>query len=554
MKYLYLFLLAVIQTPLFAQVAFKNFDIYPGVGSSSPNRLINYKGNMYFVATTSVYGTELWTIDKNDNAQILADINPGYNSSNPEVIGEVNGKLIFIATDTTHGDELWITDGTTTGTKLLKDIYPGKKSGAIFGQTNIFNINIKSALNGKLYFVAETAAYGRELWATDGTDTGTYLVADIQPGPGSSSPFDINIINGKVFFWANDGTHYYEPWVSDGTQAGTMLLKDINPTAGGFYYNATIVSNGLLYFWAQSGYTSSDVAVWVTDGTTAGTQALKNGRNGSGTHISKFVAYKNKVYYWNHSDTGLAGQLWVTDGTNAGTHVFSNAAPNMYMHCSKEFLVFKDKLYFTGGLYRQDTFSSCELWVTDGTDAGTKLVIDLDRNNGSTPSYLTSLGDYIYFLAEDTGYVNLYRTDGTATGTQLLAPYNATNKNAFDWGFSLPLHAYNNKIWMNAAFTNTGIELWSVEDLFPQGIKTSMGNQINTTLYPNPAHNNFTIKTTTTFKAGNITLTDVTGRIIKTEKLYHNEQSISLQGIAPGMYIADVWLDDKRYTTRLTVE
>ena len=34
------------------------------------------------------------------------------------------------ATDLDHGAELWRTDGTGAGTVLVKDIYPGEKSGA----------------------------------------------------------------------------------------------------------------------------------------------------------------------------------------------------------------------------------------------------------------------------------------------------------------------------------------------------------------------------------------------------------------------------------------
>lgn len=547
MKYLYLLLLSLLHAPIFAQIVFKNYDIDPGADSSSPWHFTNYNGNMYFCAFTKAYGAELWMIDKNGSTQMLTNINNGNNSGAPEILGEINGKLILAATDSAHGIELWITDGSAAGTKLLKDIYPGNQSSLVYGIPGC-------VYNGRLYFSAATAASGLELWSTDGTDTGTHLVADINPGASASSPAYFNVINGKLVFWADDGTHDYEPWITDGTQAGTTMLKDINPSAGSQYHNSTLISNGLLYFWAVTSGSFGGIKVWVTDGTPSGTIPLKAPTSPSGAFISKFVAYKGKVYYWNSQDTGIAAQLWVTDGTYAGTHVFSNAAPNTYFHCGRDFLVFKDKLYFTGGLYRQDTISGCELWVTDGTDAGTKLVVDLGGKYNSNPYYLASLGDYIYFLAQDSDVINMYRTDGTTAGTQLLAPNNATNKKAFNWGYEHTLHLYNNKLWTLASFTNTGMELWSVEDMFPQSINISSSKNTFITLYPNPAHHNFTIKTTTAFKAGSITLTDVTSRVVKTEKLYNNQQTIPLQGIAPGMYIADVWLDDKRSTQKLVVE
>ena len=58
----------------------------------------------------------------------------------------------FQAEDPVHGDELWKTDGTSLGTVLVKDIYPGRdsslpedlKPGYFFG-----NISVSSVDNTK---------------------------------------------------------------------------------------------------------------------------------------------------------------------------------------------------------------------------------------------------------------------------------------------------------------------------------------------------------------------------------------------------------------------
>src|SRR6516164_4920736 len=50
------------------------------------------------------------------------------NQSQPNHFVALGNKLIFEATDGTHGRELWITDGTSSGTRLLKDINPGSAS------------------------------------------------------------------------------------------------------------------------------------------------------------------------------------------------------------------------------------------------------------------------------------------------------------------------------------------------------------------------------------------------------------------------------------------
>ena len=58
---------------------------------------------------------------------VNTDIGSGGNCY-PSSLTACNGKLFFAADDGTHGKELWMTDGTTTGTKMLADIYPGAAS------------------------------------------------------------------------------------------------------------------------------------------------------------------------------------------------------------------------------------------------------------------------------------------------------------------------------------------------------------------------------------------------------------------------------------------
>src|SRR5262245_34728643 len=79
-----------------------------------------------------------------------------------------------------------------------------------------------TAMNGLLYFEANDAIHGYELWKSDGTAAGTAIVKDINPGTGSSNPFNLTNVNGTLFFTANDGTNHQQLWKSDGTAAGTL--------------------------------------------------------------------------------------------------------------------------------------------------------------------------------------------------------------------------------------------------------------------------------------------------------------------------------------------
>jgi ELWxxDGT repeat protein len=109
--------------------------------------------------------------------RLLKDINAtsGLDGSSSPMRGHFDGKvLLFAATRPDVGQELWRTDGTSAGTWLLKDIDPGSSGSGPDGFVT---------LGGVSYFVAGTKTHGRELWRTDGTPLGTWMVKDIEPGP-----------------------------------------------------------------------------------------------------------------------------------------------------------------------------------------------------------------------------------------------------------------------------------------------------------------------------------------------------------------------------------
>src|SRR5262249_13146148 len=189
----------------------------------------------------------------------------------------VNWTLFFSAWDDTHGTELWKSDGTATGTVLVKDISAGSLNGFpyISSPCNLTNVN------GTLFFSADDRTHWWELWKSDGTAAGTVLVKDIYPG-GPSYPGSLTNVNGTRFFSAWGGTHGVVLWESDATAAGTTLAKDIFPGGftgyfGGYYINSSHPGNltnvnGTLFFTALG---ADGNGLWKSDGTEAGTVLAK---------------------------------------------------------------------------------------------------------------------------------------------------------------------------------------------------------------------------------------------------------------------------------------
>ena len=125
--------------------------------------------------------------------------------------------------------------------------------------------HIGEAVNfkGTLFFAASTDSTGVELWKTDGTKSGTFLVKDINPGKDGSSISDLFVHQDLIFFNANDGFHGSEIWYSDGTSEGTELFLDFNEFEDDTRIGSWFDFKGTLLFhatgWDSRGYYKIDI-------------------------------------------------------------------------------------------------------------------------------------------------------------------------------------------------------------------------------------------------------------------------------------------------------
>ena len=429
---------------------------------SYPNNFIEFSDRLYFTARNGSIGEEVWVTDgTTEGTQLLADIRPnesgdyfsyGSIAEDFTVAGE---RLFFVADNGDNGRELWVSDGTSEGTKLVKDINPGVTDGYFYPfeprVDNSFPDEL-IAIGDSIYFSANDGENGTELWVSDGTTKGTKLVKDINPGfddseyiyakigksrrlenprPLGSNPYDITEFNGKLYFSADDGTNGRELWVSDGTEAGTQLLADINPTVDEFSSNSSsyptnfIEFQDRLFFSASNGEQGDEL--WVTDGTTEGTQLFKDINPGTppdsfgSVRIDSspryFAVFDDLLFFT--ADNGSVGrELWVSDGTSEGTKLVKDIEPNVDTFDDGnlvfpegsgiyEFTEFNGRLYFTADTNE----TGRELWVTDGTTEGTQLVEDLYPGsrenydysfpNSSRPDFLTVVGNELFFSADN---------------------------------------------------------------------------------------------------------------------------------------------------------
>ncbi len=262
-----------------------------------------------------------------------------------------------------------------------------------------------------IYFSAFESVHGRELWRTDGTEEGTVLLIDLLPGveSGIDDDFYAVDVNGELFF-------YYDRalWITNGTVDGTVIVK----TAENFVVQLEeplINLDGTLYFNPQSR------SVWKSDGTEAGTVLLAGDISTAGVSPDMAFSSANGLLYFIGWDEICGYELWKTDGTVEGTMLVKDIIPGtesgIGSYISSEYLSSDGVLFFSA----TNGVDGYELWKTDGTASGTMQVKDINVSGNSSPSEFIGYNNEIYFLANDgVSGRHLWKTDGTSSGTNLV--------------------------------------------------------------------------------------------------------------------------------------
>lgn len=448
-----------------------------GTEAISPLRgrdLTSAAGKVFFDATTPGFGSELWRTDGTAvGTGMVGDLCPGacgfFDTPSAAVFIGAPQLLYFIRYNGATSD-LWRSDGTLTGTFIVKGTAVATES-AVLGDT--------------LVFVAEPPETGRELWATDGSTTGTVQLTEATAS--SSGVTQATIVENRLFFQAFEPASGRDLWVTEGTDATTRpldlavgsghalpqwptalddrLLTDITfalspSSANGLWIsdgspegttrlgpqmNATAPSaNGsdALFLGSASSF---DHDLWKTDGTAEGTVWLKDLSPGGFTTTGHFLPALGGTRFI--AVDGSAPGLWRSDGTVGGTISIASVFPTEAVPLDGRLIL------NVGG----------ELWHTDGWPQGTGLL-------SPAPQFVSRLtaagGGRAFFVAYSAGAGReLWATDGTAAGTTMVKDINPGTSDAFPiplFGADEPRFVeLNGLVYFVAAHDVHGYELWS---------------------------------------------------------------------------------------------
>lgn len=438
-------------------------------GGSSGDWILEYGSNGE-ASTSSVF--ELTALEAVDSAlEEPVKLTEAYSFLYRSELVNIGRVVYFMAGDDVQDMDLWRTDGTVEGTYMVKDM-PARRIGSNF-------VGEMFAMNDTLYFSATNGSYAGtyNLWRSDGTEDGTYIIADQCP-----AHYDYCIVGGDtVYFpvwvggaycdlWKSDGTsdgtvrvagplqnpgEFYdfngtlyftawgEPWRSNGTEVGTYMIKDIypgEPASGAGYY---VSANNVLLFRANDGVHGPEL--WKTDGTADGTLMVKDILPGpydgallssSSTDTVCGVAMGDVIYFKGQLAVGQPDELWRSDGTAEGTYRVEPVADGGPTAIDQMTLV-GDRLFFAAGDLTYGYGNNRELWVTDGTPEGTYMVKDIYPGYrsglpvGDNP-WITDNDGIAFFAAVDGVHgTELWQSDGTEEGTFLAWDVNQGGGNSF---------------------------------------------------------------------------------------------------------------------------
>lgn len=232
-------------------------------------------GCLYFVAESS--SVELWKscgVSQGDT-QLVKSLFPRSNQETLTSIFVYADGGMFFSVNEPGKLGLWFTDGTSAGTMRLDT--PAILSNLPNGAADLY-------FNGVVLLFTASNGLGRELWKAEKGVAGEYelsLVKDIFPGSASSAPKHFASLHGFTIFAAEDGLHNRELWRTDGTEGGTYLLRDIaSPIDSGCNFPGLLSGprelvelNGFIYFSACGDGLLREL--WRTDGTEEGTLLFK---------------------------------------------------------------------------------------------------------------------------------------------------------------------------------------------------------------------------------------------------------------------------------------
>ena len=310
-----------------------------------------------------------------------------------------------------------------------------------------FRVEETVACGETLFVTAQSGLTAPELWTIERAGRDAFRLSLAESDDPDLRPIDVRGIvadNDVVRFVARHPSVGRELWESSCSEPSIRLLRDVRPGPEDGVRDLITSRDGVSLFSGQDS-SFNELFALPPDGDTAIALADIRPGPGSASITPGLVEFQDALFF------GATGGLWRTDATQSGTErvrlIFNQQRP-------RQLTVARDRLFFT---VPTSAFGE-ELWVSDGTSEGTRLVVDLlPGRQSSAPSTLTAIGGMVLFAASDLdGDRELWRSDGTAEGTYRVIDIWEGLASSDPEG----LTRFEDRVVFSAANSEFGRELW----------------------------------------------------------------------------------------------
>jgi len=301
-------------------------------------------------------------------------------------------------------------------------------------------IDMLSVADSQLYFSPENDA-SLNLWKSDGTTSGTNEVTKV-PVPESTGPDHLLSVDNHWFFLTADEFGYSRWWCTSGIAEETFKLPSgiVNTPAytvlKKVFFYASVTESGITEIWRSDGTPqgsgffatpnypdisalySTDEAIYYTcfDSQSQIYSLWKLGKDGISYHLYDFssgysparsMGFIGSKLYLLLRNQNRSDDIFVTDGTSSGTKLIKSLpARSIPLEFPNASCICNDRLYVEA----YDQVNGWKLWTTDGTmDAMDAISISQNYIGG-----LMTLGNKVFFPVAGKG---IWSSDGTENGT-----------------------------------------------------------------------------------------------------------------------------------------
>ncbi|MEM9826110.1 MAG: hypothetical protein AAF958_05950, partial [Planctomycetota bacterium] len=379
-------------------------------------------------ASSGLAGRELHVYDGTD-VEMLVDLVPGGSAEPSELTPISETQMLFSAIDPINGvgRELYVTDGTAIGTELLADLRPGVDEANIPLSSNPTDLTL---VGSQVFFAASGANGDRELYASDGSVSGTGLAANVNDSTADSDPQQFVVIGTDTYFVADDGVNGQA--IYRATEGGTGVTQVLDVTAESVdrIQGLVVSPAGDLVF----AHNLLGVFTWnpATDTLLQLTAQVPLSHTPGDDGTAEYFAFVGDRIFFSAPTSDAGIELWSSDGTVINTAAITDINPVALNSSPTELTTFGNRLAFaaTGPTGRELYTFEPLLTLGGGLDGMLRLHEIRATDRSSSPTQLTVVGSLLMFVAD--GYVPPIDNPNSGTSDFELQSFDGDNVVTYD--------------------------------------------------------------------------------------------------------------------------